>query len=108
LAWFASTRESSQPGRALGGVRSSGYGREGGREGIEEYLSTKYVGLGPMSTIRRSHSTHPGTVGGPAATHIFRKYSRKPVRNAGKGRTPCESDADVLAGQRIVWRNSAS
>ncbi|MEP6462448.1 MAG: NAD-dependent succinate-semialdehyde dehydrogenase [Frankiaceae bacterium] len=29
----------------FGGVKWSGFGREGGREGIEEYLSTKYVAL---------------------------------------------------------------
>ena len=29
----------------FGGVKQSGFGREGGREGIEEYLSTKYVAI---------------------------------------------------------------
>jgi succinate-semialdehyde dehydrogenase/glutarate-semialdehyde dehydrogenase len=29
----------------FGGVKQSGFGREGGREGIEEYLSTKYVAM---------------------------------------------------------------
>ncbi|GAA4976341.1 NAD-dependent succinate-semialdehyde dehydrogenase [Kineococcus glutinatus] len=29
----------------FGGVKASGFGREGGVEGIEEYLSTKYVGI---------------------------------------------------------------
>ena len=29
----------------FGGVKSSGLGREGGKEGIEEYLSTVYVGI---------------------------------------------------------------
>lgn len=31
----------------FGGVKHSGFGREGGAEGIEEYLSTKYVGIAP-------------------------------------------------------------
>jgi len=31
----------------FGGVKHSGFGREGGPEGIEEYLSTKYVGIAP-------------------------------------------------------------
>ncbi len=31
----------------FGGVKHSGFGREGGLEGIEEYLSVKYVGLTP-------------------------------------------------------------
>ncbi|WP_265447503.1 NAD-dependent succinate-semialdehyde dehydrogenase [Flexivirga meconopsidis] len=35
----------SNPAAPFGGVKSSGYGREGGFEGIEEYLETKYVGL---------------------------------------------------------------
>ena len=30
----------------FGGVKQSGFGREGGAEGIEEYLETKYVGIG--------------------------------------------------------------
>jgi succinate-semialdehyde dehydrogenase/glutarate-semialdehyde dehydrogenase len=30
----------------FGGVKQSGFGREGGAEGIEEYLSVKYVGVG--------------------------------------------------------------
>ncbi|MEA2443564.1 MAG: succinate-semialdehyde dehydrogenase / glutarate-semialdehyde dehydrogenase [Thermoleophilales bacterium] len=29
----------------FGGVKASGFGREGGREGIEEYLETKYIGI---------------------------------------------------------------
>jgi succinate-semialdehyde dehydrogenase/glutarate-semialdehyde dehydrogenase len=29
----------------FGGIKESGFGREGGPEGIEEYLSTKYVAL---------------------------------------------------------------
>ncbi|MCA1837464.1 MAG: aldehyde dehydrogenase family protein, partial [Actinobacteria bacterium] len=29
----------------FGGVKQSGFGREGGHEGIEEYLETKYVAV---------------------------------------------------------------
>ncbi len=35
----------SNPAAPFGGVKASGVGREGGFEGIEEYLETKYVGL---------------------------------------------------------------
>ena len=35
----------SNPSAPFGGVKQSGFGREGGVEGIEEYLETKYVGL---------------------------------------------------------------
>jgi succinate-semialdehyde dehydrogenase/glutarate-semialdehyde dehydrogenase len=38
----------SNPAAPFGGVKQSGFGREGGREGIEEYLSTKYVGIGGL------------------------------------------------------------
>lgn len=34
----------SNPAAPFGGVKQSGFGREGGFEGIEEYLETKYVG----------------------------------------------------------------
>jgi succinate-semialdehyde dehydrogenase / glutarate-semialdehyde dehydrogenase len=36
----------SNPAAPFGGVKLSGFGREGGAEGIEEYLSLKYVGIG--------------------------------------------------------------
>ncbi|MEO7423026.1 MAG: NAD-dependent succinate-semialdehyde dehydrogenase [Ornithinibacter sp.] len=35
----------SNPSAPFGGVKHSGFGREGGFEGIEEYLETKYVGI---------------------------------------------------------------
>ena len=35
----------SNPAGPFGGVKESGFGREGGFEGIEEYLETKYVAL---------------------------------------------------------------
>jgi succinate-semialdehyde dehydrogenase/glutarate-semialdehyde dehydrogenase len=35
----------SNAGAPFGGVKQSGYGREGGPEGIGEYLETKYVAL---------------------------------------------------------------
>jgi len=38
----------SNPAAPFGGVKQSGFGREGGHEGIEEYLETKYVGIGGL------------------------------------------------------------
>jgi succinate-semialdehyde dehydrogenase / glutarate-semialdehyde dehydrogenase len=35
----------SNPAAPFGGVKHSGFGREGGPEGIEEFLETKYVGI---------------------------------------------------------------
>ncbi|GAA2468253.1 NAD-dependent succinate-semialdehyde dehydrogenase [Terrabacter carboxydivorans] len=35
----------SNPAAPFGGVKQSGLGREGGREGIEEYLETCYIGI---------------------------------------------------------------
>jgi succinate-semialdehyde dehydrogenase/glutarate-semialdehyde dehydrogenase len=37
----------SNPAAPFGGVKHSGFGREGGTEGIEEYLETRYVGIRP-------------------------------------------------------------
>jgi succinate-semialdehyde dehydrogenase / glutarate-semialdehyde dehydrogenase len=37
----------SNPAAPFGGVKHSGFGREGGLEGIEEYLEVKYVGIAP-------------------------------------------------------------
>jgi succinate-semialdehyde dehydrogenase / glutarate-semialdehyde dehydrogenase len=35
----------SNPAAPFGGVKQSGFGREGGPEGIEEYLETKYIAI---------------------------------------------------------------
>ena len=35
----------SNAGAPFGGVKASGFGREGGREGIDEYLETKYISM---------------------------------------------------------------
>ena len=35
----------SNAGAPFGGVKASGVGREGGNEGIAEYLETKYVAI---------------------------------------------------------------
>jgi succinate-semialdehyde dehydrogenase/glutarate-semialdehyde dehydrogenase len=41
----------SNPAAPFGGMKQSGYGKEGGPEGIEEYLETKYVGISvPQAT----------------------------------------------------------
>jgi succinate-semialdehyde dehydrogenase/glutarate-semialdehyde dehydrogenase len=46
--WTGSTREViSHPAAPFGGLTASGFGREGGSEGIEEYLETRYVGIAP-------------------------------------------------------------
>jgi succinate-semialdehyde dehydrogenase/glutarate-semialdehyde dehydrogenase len=37
----------SNPAAPFGGLKQSGFGREGGLEGIEEYLEVKYVGIAP-------------------------------------------------------------
>jgi succinate-semialdehyde dehydrogenase / glutarate-semialdehyde dehydrogenase len=38
----------SNPAAPFGGVKASGFGREGGREGIQEFLEVKYVGVGGL------------------------------------------------------------
>jgi succinate-semialdehyde dehydrogenase/glutarate-semialdehyde dehydrogenase len=39
----------SNPAAPFGGVKRSGFGRKGGRQGLEEYLETKYLALAPTS-----------------------------------------------------------
>ncbi|MBB6121634.1 NAD-dependent succinate-semialdehyde dehydrogenase [Nocardiopsis algeriensis] len=40
----------SNPAAPFGGVKHSGLGREGGNVGIDEFLETKYVGIGGLSS----------------------------------------------------------
>ncbi|MFT4200238.1 NAD-dependent succinate-semialdehyde dehydrogenase [Gordonia sp. (in: high G+C Gram-positive bacteria)] len=40
----------SDPAAPFGGIKQSGIGSEGGSEGIEEYLDTKYIALPPVTT----------------------------------------------------------
>jgi len=35
----------SDPAAPFGGIKKSGFGREGGSEGINDYLDTKYIAL---------------------------------------------------------------
>ncbi len=42
----------SNPAAPFGGVKQSGVGREGGLEGIEEYLETQYVGIADPQASR--------------------------------------------------------
>jgi succinate-semialdehyde dehydrogenase/glutarate-semialdehyde dehydrogenase len=42
----------SNPAAPFGGVKQSGLGREGGFEGIDEYLETRYVGIAdPLAAV---------------------------------------------------------
>ncbi len=43
---WCNTFNQFDPSSPFGGYKESGFGREGGAEGIEEYLSVKYVGIG--------------------------------------------------------------
>jgi succinate-semialdehyde dehydrogenase/glutarate-semialdehyde dehydrogenase len=38
----------STPAAPFGGVKASGFGREGGPEGMEDYLETRYVAINAM------------------------------------------------------------
>jgi succinate-semialdehyde dehydrogenase / glutarate-semialdehyde dehydrogenase len=42
------------PETPFGGVKESGYGMEGGIEGLESYLTTKFVSQGPSTPSRRA------------------------------------------------------
>ncbi|MGO4593288.1 NAD-dependent succinate-semialdehyde dehydrogenase [Leifsonia sp. 2TAF2] len=44
----------SNPAAPFGGVKQSGLGREGGLEGIEEYLETRYVGIADPFATRKA------------------------------------------------------
>jgi succinate-semialdehyde dehydrogenase/glutarate-semialdehyde dehydrogenase len=51
----------SNPAAPFGGIKASGFGREGGAEGIHEYLETQYVAM-VASGLARRHSRATGGV----------------------------------------------
>ena len=48
MALLVGMMEDHQLHAPFGGMKQSGYGREGGIEGIEPYLETKYLSIGDM------------------------------------------------------------
>ena len=43
----------------FGGLKESGFGREGGHQGIEEYLDTKYISLGGVASVSPEAGKQP-------------------------------------------------
>ena len=68
----------SNPAAPFGGVKQSGFGREGGAEGIEEYLEIKYVAMNMDSalTTPRRPGEQPGPSGGPRGMDVLRAAPR--------------------------------
>ncbi len=58
----------SNPAAPFGGIKQSGFGREGGPEGIEEYLETKYVAIN-LVRGQRGASEPPRCWSSPASPH---------------------------------------
>ena len=50
----------SNPAAPFGGIKHSGFGREGGYEGIQEYLETKYCAITPPLSPAAAPSARPG------------------------------------------------
>ena len=85
----------SNPAAPFGGVKQSGFGREGGVEGIEEYLATKYVGdqsglsaedasvLGEYRRKRRFAQTPEPSGDGVAPTEPGRAVRRRTSTTRG-------------------------
>ncbi|WP_207801105.1 MULTISPECIES: NAD-dependent succinate-semialdehyde dehydrogenase [Gammaproteobacteria] len=45
----------SNPAAPFGGIKQSGYGREGSKHGLEDYLHIKYLSLGGLSALGEHH-----------------------------------------------------
>jgi len=61
----------SNPLAPFGGVKQSGFGREGGYEGIDEYAETKYVAINYRTDLRcRTWTPHPTFVNLPLRASV--------------------------------------
>ena len=86
----------------FGGIKESGYGREGGPQGIDEYLDVKYVSIGGVGICvagsGAKKTTAPGSRGEPGAA----------VRGErGRGRSSPSLGASQLARDAAVVRPDA-
>ena len=79
----------------FGGIKESGYGREGGAFGIDEYVDVKYVlvgGVGVSDRIRYASSiAHPGCRGQSRPIHAAR-YPDAVALFSSKPAAPAASD----------------
>jgi succinate-semialdehyde dehydrogenase/glutarate-semialdehyde dehydrogenase len=64
----------SNAGAPFGGVGHSGFGREGGPEGLDEYLQTKYLAMagGPSPAVGESSTGWPAALGTSTVARAFR------------------------------------
>ena len=89
----------SNAGAPFGGVKQSGIGREGGYEGIEEYLETKYVAVNSSRAWRaafprisyvppESITATPAEIGRPILWKRARQSLSAPSRPGEPGAVP--------------------
>ena len=52
----------SDPVAPFGGVKESGFGREGGRHGIEEFQTSKVCSTWPFSSVERLMTVNEKTI----------------------------------------------
>src|SRR5690606_16491187 len=94
----------SDPAAPFGGVKESGFGREGGFEGIEEYLSTKYIAL--CTTSRSQPHRAPNHIALPTTSRCEPDTTRAAVRIGPRpsGVRGATCRAGLGPGGATAWR----
>jgi hypothetical protein len=74
----------SNPAAPFGGVKHSGFGREGGREGIDDYTATRYVAIatGAASAGQEFHWSQGCLHGSLGGEHCGRNSDYEAIRAA--------------------------
>jgi acyl-CoA reductase-like NAD-dependent aldehyde dehydrogenase len=109
---WANTFNQFDPTSPFGGYKESGYGREGGRHGLEAYVTTGDLGVSRVE-VRKTYKLYIGGVSPAVSRAVLRgaagQQGPKFLANAAQGSRKDARDAVVAArGRQAGWAGATA